>query len=197
MDKLLSMGEYKVNIVMTALFITYFPLTKPEWGIGHVLFDSTEENVYIYFANIGEKKIKLKHNNVIYNNLIKVAGDEAFQPLLDVISQANYERDGHHNVYVIELNKSVMNNYKFKGANQGCDLLKPCVYIGITGLTPEERFENHKMGYKSSYYPHRYGERLLPDFYEYLNPMSYDMAVKMEKELANGFRLQGSAVWQN
>ena len=61
-------------------------LTKPEWGVGHVLFDSTEENVYIYFANVGEKKIKLKHKDIIYNNLIEVYEDEAFQDVVPSFS---------------------------------------------------------------------------------------------------------------
>lgn len=170
---------------------------KPEWGIGHVLFDGKEEHVRVYFVNVGEKKIILKHNDLTYKNLIRVYGDEAHQPLLEVIADANYERDGHHHIYVIELDKSVLNNYKFKEANQCCDPSKPCVYIGLTGLTPEERFENHKIGHKSSHFPHLYGKKLLPGFYKYFNPMPYDKAKIMEEELANAFRMQGFAVWQN
>jgi hypothetical protein len=40
----------------------------------------------------------------------------------------------------------------------------------------------------------KYGLRLLPELYEYLNPMPYEQAVQMEKDLADDLRTQGYAV---
>ena len=48
-------------------------------------------------------------------------------------------RRHHHNVYVIELDSRVLRSRKFLAANPGRDPAKPCVYVGMTGLSPAER----------------------------------------------------------
>jgi hypothetical protein len=40
----------------------------------------------------------------------------------------------------------------------------------------------------------QYGVRLLPELFEHLNPMPYEYAVQMEKDLADDLRAQGYAV---
>ena len=40
----------------------------------------------------------------------------------------------------------------------------------------------------------RYGIRLLPELYEYLNPMPFDAAAQMEKDLAEDLRRAGFTV---
>jgi len=102
----------------------------------------------------------------------------------------------HHSVYVIELSPAVLRNRKFAGENRGCNPLLPCYYVGMTGLSPEERFQNHKKDYKSSGVAHKYGVRLVPEIYSRFNPMSYRKAVRMEKALAEALRRRGHAVWQ-
>ena len=54
----------------------------------------------------------------------------------------------------------------------------------MTGLPVEHRFENHKNGYKAAWTVEKYGIQLLPEFYEHLNPMPYEAAAQMERELA-------------
>ena len=71
---------------------------------------------------------------------------------------------------------------------------KPCVYVGMSGLPPEHRFENHRHGYKSAWVVRKYGRRLLPELYEHLNPMPYEAAVEMEKDLAEDLRREGYTV---
>ena len=44
-------------------------------------------------------------------------------------------RKHHHNVYVIELDPAILNIARFRNANPDHDLRKPCVYVGMTGLT--------------------------------------------------------------
>ena len=66
--------------------------------------------------------------------------------------------------------------------------------MGMTGLTPEDRFANHKAGVKSSSLVKRYGIRLLPELYEHLNPMPYEVAAQMEKDLAEDLRRAGYTV---
>ena len=71
---------------------------------------------------------------------------------------------------------------------------KPCVYVGMTGLPVEHRFENHKHGYKSAWTVEKYGVRLMPEFYEHLNPMPYEAAAQMKEELAEDLRDRGFTV---
>ena len=102
----------------------------------------------------------------------------------------------HHNVYVIELDGAVLNHARFRKSNPDRDMLKPCVYVGCTGFTPEKRFEHHKAGIRSNTYVQRYGTRLLPKLYAYANPMPYEAARDMEVELAIALQEEGYAVWQ-
>ncbi|HSG28452.1 MAG TPA: hypothetical protein VLA34_08220 [Candidatus Krumholzibacterium sp.] len=66
----------------------------------------------------------------------------------------------------------------------------------MTGLTPEQRFENHKEDYKSNRFVRKYGLELCPMLYEEYNPLTYRDAVEMEVELAAILRRRGHAVWQ-
>lgn len=102
----------------------------------------------------------------------------------------------HHSVYVIELDDRVLNHRKFREANPGYDITKPCLYVGCTGLPVEQRFANHKRGYKGNSYVRDYGLRLRPDLYACFNPMPYQAALTMEVELAQELREKGYAVWQ-
>lgn len=100
----------------------------------------------------------------------------------------------HHNVYVILLDPAVGKVRKVKLLNPRRDPGKPCVYVGLTGLTPAERFLNHRQGIKSSLFAKRYGLRLLPELYEHLNPMPYAAAAQMEKDLTDDLRAAGYTV---
>ena len=100
----------------------------------------------------------------------------------------------HHNVYVVLLDPAVAKIKKVRAENLDRDRKKPCVYVGMTGLTPEERFANHKSGTKAAPVVTRYGLRLLPELYEHLNPMPYEAAAKMEVDLAEDLRRAGHTV---
>jgi len=84
---------------------------------------------------------------------------------------------------------------KLRLANPHRDPKKLCLYIGLTGIAPEERFDNHKKGIKSSSLVKCYGLRLLPEFYEHLNPMPYAAAAQMEKDLTDDLRRAGYTVY--
>jgi hypothetical protein len=64
---------------------------------------------------------------------------------------------GHHNDYVIELSKDVLYEAKFARANPGYRTGKSCVYVGMTGLDPDIRFDKHKAGIQSNAYVQNYG----------------------------------------
>ena len=89
---------------------------------------------------------------------------------------------GHHCVYVVYLR-----NPKGDG--------KAGYYVGMTGLTPEERFANHKKGLKAARVVRKCGERLVPKLYAHLNPMRYAKACEMEALLADSLRKRGYAVF--
>lgn len=70
-------------------------------------------------------------------------------------------------------------------------------HLGLTGLTPEARFENHLCGRKASRIVKRFGVRLVPSLYSRYNPMTYEDAVKRERALATELRRRGYGVWQH
>jgi len=104
-------------------------------------------------------------------------------------------RERHH-VYVIELSKDVLHEARFRKANPGYVAGKPCVYVGMTGLDPDLRFDRHKAGIQSNRFVKQFGLRLLPELYALYNPLSYEHARDLEVELAIDFREAGYEVWQ-
>ncbi len=100
----------------------------------------------------------------------------------------------HHNVYVILLDATVAKHPSVLRLNPNRDASKPCLYVGMTGLPVEHRFENHKHGYKAAWTVEKYGIRLMPEFFEHLNPMPFEAAAQMEKDLAEDLRGQGYTV---
>jgi hypothetical protein len=95
---------------------------------------------------------------------------------------ARARRSGHHSVYVVYLR-----NPRGDG--------KAAYYVGMTGLRPEQRFENHKNGIKAARVVRRFGERLVPRLYRHLNPMPYAKAKEMEGVLADSLRKRGFVVY--
>ena len=102
----------------------------------------------------------------------------------------------HHRVYVVELDDRVWNNARFRRANPNWQLGKPFVYVGMTGLDPDVRFDKHKAGIQANAFVRQYGLRLLPRLYERYNPMPYRAAREMEVELGITLRAAGYGVWQ-
>lgn len=100
----------------------------------------------------------------------------------------------HHSVYVILLDDAVLQHPSVLRVNRKRDPMKPCLYVGMTGLPVEHRFENHKHGYKSAWVVEKYGLRLLPELFAHLNPMPFAAAVQMELELAEDLRAEGYTV---
>jgi hypothetical protein len=100
----------------------------------------------------------------------------------------------HHSVYVILLDPVTLGLPSIVRFNPDRDPAKPCVYVGMTGLPAEQRFENHKKGVKAAWVVKKYGIRLMPELYEYLNPMPFEAAAQMEKDLAADLRAEGYTV---
>jgi hypothetical protein len=106
------------------------------------------------------------------------------------------KRRAHHHVYVIELHPDVLQEPRFRRCNPGYVEGRPCVYVGMTGLDPDLRFDRHKAGIQANAFVTKYGLRLLPDLYEGFNPMGYDEAAEREVEIGIDLRSAGFGVWQ-
>lgn len=102
----------------------------------------------------------------------------------------------HYHVYVVELSKDVLANTRFIRSNAGYQDGKPCVYVGMTGLDPDVRFDKHKAGIQANRYVQQFGLRLLPELYALYNPLTYDEARSLEVELGIDLREGGFGVWQ-
>jgi hypothetical protein len=98
-------------------------------------------------------------------------------------------------VYVILLDDAISKSRSVLRLNPNRNPAKPCVYVGMTGLPVDHRFENHRNGYKSARVVEKYGVRLLPELYEHLNPMPFTAAAQMEKDLAEDLRAEGYTVF--
>jgi len=102
-------------------------------------------------------------------------------------------------VYVIELKRTVLNNKKFLEKNPDMKKGKLAVYVGSTGIDPEERFAQHKKGYKASKYVKKFGTCLRLDLVpKYKKPFkNSDDAKAAEARHAARMRKRGYGVWQN
>jgi hypothetical protein len=102
-------------------------------------------------------------------------------------------------LYVIRLRKSILRSRSFRRANPRYVVGKPCVYVGSTARTPEERFEVHRTDrVKGSGKVRKYGECLLEWAYQDL-PTFYrrEKAEEAEARYADELRKRGWGVWQN
>lgn len=89
----------------------------------------------------------------------------------------------HHRVYVVRL------------AHPRHQEVRDCYYVGMTGLRPEERFENHKAGVKAAAVVRRYGLELAYEWFDDIPPMTYDDAALCEPTLADELRDRGFVVF--
>ena len=100
-------------------------------------------------------------------------------------------------VYVIELDQKVRQSKRFREANPLLNPLKASFYVGSTFRTPDERFDQHKKGYKSNRYARKFGLCLRPDVFDAYNPIpSRKDAEELEVYLAGRLRSKGHGVWQ-
>lgn len=88
----------------------------------------------------------------------------------------------HHRVYVVLLEDPT---------GDGRD----GYYVGMSGLTPEERFANHKRGYKSAHVVRKHGVALAWEWFADIPSMSYKEAALAEPTLADDLRDLGFLVY--
>jgi hypothetical protein len=89
----------------------------------------------------------------------------------------------HHRVYVIRLRNPRRGDRR------------EAFYVGMTGLPIEERFANHKRGYKSASVVTKFGVELAPEWYADIPPMPYAECALTEPALADELRDRGYLVY--
>jgi hypothetical protein len=89
----------------------------------------------------------------------------------------------HHRVYVVRLEHP-----RHPG-------VRDCYYVGMTGLLPQERFENHKAGIKAARVVRAYGIELAFEWFDDIPPMTYADAALCEPTLADELRDRGFIVF--
>ena len=100
------------------------------------------------------------------------------------------------NLYIITLHPDVLGCSEFRRANPGYREGMPCVYVGLTIHSPGDRYQQHKMGYRSSKYPKKYGVELALELMDGFEPGELTEE-EQEYALADWLREQGYGVWQN
>jgi hypothetical protein len=100
---------------------------------------------------------------------------------------------GWWKVYVILLADDAKREPKVRRENPKADPRKPCVYVGVTITSRENRFERLKgSGRSSNKFVRSYGLRLTPEYYLHEKAVrSEDEAEKLEDRVAEQLRAKG------
>ncbi len=103
----------------------------PQWGRGYVI-RSKKTSSDVFFLWGGKRRIDAGEPL----EASRASGVEAeFFSLCAGLSARSWSR-GRHSVYAIELDRAVWKNRAFRERNPG-RTTGECLYIGVTGLTPE------------------------------------------------------------
>jgi predicted GIY-YIG superfamily endonuclease len=163
----------------------------PQWGRGYVI-RARKTSSEVFFRWGGKRKIAASEPL----ELGRASGAEAeLFAMCAGLSSRSWAR-GRHSVYAIELDPAVWKSRAFRERNPG-GATAGYLYIGVTGLPPERRFERHRLGTQSGRFVRAHGRRLRLDLVEGFSRLPYRIAACMEPNLAAWLRAQGFAVWQN
>ncbi|MFM8715607.1 MAG: DUF3293 domain-containing protein [Spartobacteria bacterium] len=99
-------------------------------------------------------------------------------------------------IYVIRLESEVRKAKRFREANPLASEDAECLYVGMTACSAEERFNQHKHGYKACSFVRRYGLSLFTELFPQPDLLPVKAARRLETEHAESLRKQGYAVWQ-
>jgi hypothetical protein len=99
-----------------------------------------------------------------------------------------------YSVYVVLLAEYVGTLPQMRRRNPKCDPSKPFVYIGLTPLPANRRFDFRRATPEHEWRLHQYGVRLMPQLYKHLNPMTFERALQTARKLAEDLRAKGFGV---
>lgn len=99
-------------------------------------------------------------------------------------------------IYVIRLDTEVRKAKRFRDANPSASEDAECLYVGMTACSAEERFNQHKRGYKACSFVRKHGLSLVTELFPRNDLLTVNAARRLEIEHAESLRKQGYAVWQ-
>ena len=163
----------------------------PQWGRGYVV-RATKRTVTIFFHWGGKRRIPV--GEALEKSRAVGVETELFD-LCASIAPQSWSR-AHHSIYAIELDRAVLKAKAFRARNPG-GAASGCLYVGMTGLREEQRFDRHRTGTQSGRFVEKHGVRLRIDLVEGFSRLPFSVAAWMEPKLAAWLRAQGFGVWQN
>jgi predicted GIY-YIG superfamily endonuclease len=163
----------------------------PQWGHGYVI-RAKRTSADVFFRWGGKRRVAAAEP--LEPSRASGVEAELFAMCAD-LPASSWSR-GHHSLYAVELDPAIWKNRAFRARNPG-GADGGCLYIGVTGLTPDQRFDRHKMGTQSARFVRTHGVRLRLDLVEGFSRLPYRIAASMEPRVAAWLRAQGFAVWQN
>ena len=162
----------------------------PQWGLGYVI-RAKKKFADVFFQWGGKRRIPA--SEPLEASCAAGVESELFTRCAR-LSPRSWS-SGHHSIYAIELDRGVQQKAAFRERNPG--MTAGCLYVGMTGLTPEKRFARHRAGTQSGRYVRKHGVRLRLDLVEGFSRLPFPIATFMESKLAAWLRAQGFGVWQN
>lgn len=179
-----------VIVTLTSRPIVRHP-DYPQWGPGHVI-RAGRRVTRVFFVWGGRRSLPAGEP---LEDARPTAIEAELFALCATFSPQSWSRS-HHSLYAVELDPAVLKRQDFRERNPG-RAASGCLYVGITGLAPEQRFERHLEGTQSARLVKKYGRRLRLDLVEGFSRLPYPVAAVMEPKVAAWLRAQGFAVWQH
>ena len=104
------------------------------------------------------------------------------------------DRTLRYSIYVVLLDEYVGTIPQMRRRNPKRDPSKPYVYVGLTSLSVNGRFNFLRATSKYEWRLHKFGVRLMPELYDSLAPMTCKQALQTAKKLADNLRAEGFGV---
>ncbi len=102
-----------------------------------------------------------------------------------------------YRIYVIELDGAVWEKSAIRSRNPERRMDKPCLYVGYTVHTPEQRFQQHKSGDHDAPIVRHFGLELKPRLYDNAPITNSRLdAERAEAHWADRLRRKGFGVWE-
>jgi hypothetical protein len=97
-------------------------------------------------------------------------------------------REPRYSVYVVLVDEYVATLPQMRRRNPKRDPSKPYVYVGLTSLPLDRRFDFRRATPEHEWRVHKFGLRLMPELYDFLHPMTCKRALQTAKKLADDLR---------
>jgi hypothetical protein len=104
------------------------------------------------------------------------------------------KRELRYSVYVVLLEAYVGTLPQMRRRNPKRDPSKPFVYVGLTSLPVNRRFDFRRATPEHEWRLHKFGIRLMSELYDSFHPMTCKRALQTAKKLADDLRAKGFGV---